>query len=208
MPDEDVMEGDVDAHMILDDAPPTNNATPSSASFLPSLVQPLLALIHPTPLSFPPNGSLSLHPPTTSAISAIHICALECLNNIFLSLSVSQNPAVASDKDSGRKVWDEIWSALNAVGTQADPGQEQKQEIWEVAIGIMWGIGKIWKGTLVPQEEQIKLLVHLCDASSDPRFRVKCIGTLECLAQHPQSIQLNAVSPMAVVEQCASDNLP
>jgi len=56
----------------------------------------------------------------------------------------------------------------------------------------MWGIGSIWKSTLVPHEEQIKTLVQLCDGSSDPRLRVKCIGTLECLAQHPQSIAMNA----------------
>jgi len=71
--------------------------------------------------------------------------------------------------------------------------------MWEVAIGVMWGIGNVWKGTLVPHEEQIKVLVQLCDASSEPTIRVKCIGTLECLAQHPQSIQANAVRSYAVV---------
>jgi len=138
-------------------------------------------------------GGLSPHPPTTSAISAIHVGALECLNNIFLSLSTSQNPAIASDKDSGCKVWAELWSALGAVGTQSGPGQERKQEIWDVAVGVLWGVGIVWKGTLVPQEEQIKVLIQLCDASSDLKVRVKCIGTLECLAQHPESIQTNAI---------------
>jgi hypothetical protein len=204
--DEDVMDGDADAEMILDDAPSAGSTASSSASLLPVLVQPLLALIHPTPLSFPPIGGLSPHPPTTSAISAIHIGALECLNNIFLSLSTSLHPSVASDKESGRKVWDEVWSALEAVGAQSGPGQERKQEIWEVATGVTWGIGNIWKGTLVPHEEQVKVLVQLCDVGSDPRLRVKCIGTLECLAQHPQSITMNAVCPLAAVEQCLSNS--
>ncbi|KIM88980.1 hypothetical protein PILCRDRAFT_813980 [Piloderma croceum F 1598] len=187
---EDAMQSNADDEMILDDPPSADTVT---SSFLPVLVQPLLALIHPTPLSFPPVGGLSSHPPTTTAISAIHVGALECLNNIFLSLSTSQNPAVASDKDSGRRIWDEIWSALTVVGTQSGPGQERKQEIWEVGIGVIWGIGSSWKGFLIPDEEQIKLLVQFCDASTDPRFQVKCIGTLECLAQHPESIQMNAI---------------
>jgi hypothetical protein len=133
-------------------------------------------------------------------MSAIHIGALECLNNIFLSLSTSQNSAVASDKDSGYKIWDEIWSALTAVGAQSGPGQERRQEIWEVGAGVVWGVGSIWKGFLVPNEDQIKLLMQFCDASSDPRFQVKCIGTLECLAQHPESIQMNAVCPLPSIE--------
>jgi len=197
VPDEDAMQSNADAEMILDDSPSVDTVT---SSFLPVLVQPLLALIHPTPLSFPPAGGLSSHPPTTSAISAIHVGALECLNNIFLSLSTSQNPAVASDKDSGSRIWDEIWSALTVVGTQSGPGQERKQEIWEVGIGVIWGIGSSWKGFLVPNEEQIKLLIQFCDASSDPRFQVKCIGTLECLAQHPESMQMNAVCPPPAIE--------
>lgn len=186
--------------MILDEHPSADTATSSSTSFLPALVQPLLALIHPTPLSFPPVGGLSSHPPTTSAISAIHVCALECLNNIFLSLSASPDPAIASDKASGRKVWDEVWSALGAVGTQSGPGQERKQEMWEVAVGVMWGIGNVWKGSLLPCQEQIKTLVQLCDTSSDPRIQVKCIGTLECLAQYPESIETNAVCLCAAVK--------
>ena len=200
------MDGDADAEMILDDPHSANPANSASVSFLPVLVQPLLALIHPTPLSFPPTGGLSPHPPTTSAISAIHIGALECLNNIFLSLLTSPHPVVASDTDSGRKIWDGVWSALAKVGTKTGPGQERRQEIWEAATGVMWGIVGVWRGTLAPHEDQITLLIQLCDTSADPKLRVKCIGTLECLAQHPQSIEMNAVCPPALVGQCSSDN--
>lgn len=199
--DEDAIEGDVDTEMVIDDATSANLMVPGSATFLPTLVQPLLALIHPTPLSFPPVGGLSPHPPTTSALSAIHVGALECLNNIFLSLSTTPNPNVASDGDSGRKVWDEVWAALTAVGVETGPGQERRQEIWEVAIGVLWGIGIIWKGFLIPHEEQVKVLLQLCDTSSDPRIKVKCIGTLECLAQHPQSIPANAVRHLCDSQQ-------
>ena len=137
--------------MAVDDdaSSPDAPAASSAATFLPTLVQTLIALIHPTPLSFPPLASPSPHPPTTSALSAIHICALECLNNTFLSLGASPNPAVAADKESGRKMWDSVWSALGAVGTESAPGQERRREMWEVAVGVLWGMGNIWRGCLV-----------------------------------------------------------
>lgn len=118
-------------------------------SFLPSLVTPLVALVYPTPLSFPPLAAPSLHPPTTSALSAIHLSALQCLSNIFLSLSTSPNSGIAADSDIGLRIWNDIWSALAVVGTEGGLGQERRQEIWEVAVGVLWGTGSIWKGCLV-----------------------------------------------------------
>jgi hypothetical protein len=65
--------------------------------------------------------------------------------------------------------------------------------MWEIGVGVLWGVGNIWKGSLVPNEDQVQLLIRLCNSSTDPAIRVKCIGTLECLAQHPQSIDANRV---------------
>ena len=127
----------------------TATANARQAPFLPSLVLPLLALLQPTSLSFPPLAAPSLHPPTTSALSAIHISALECLNNVFLSLSSSPNSNLSADKDSGCKIWDDVWSALAIAGTETGLGQERRQEMWDVAVGVLWGIGSIWKGSLV-----------------------------------------------------------
>ena len=121
----------------------------SSTALLPKLVRPLLVLVQPTFLSFSPPSGLSIHPPTTSALSAIHVSAFECLNNLFLSLSTSPNAELTADEDTGRYVWSEMWAALSQVGLDIAPGQERKQEIWEIAIGVLWGIGSIWKGKLV-----------------------------------------------------------
>jgi hypothetical protein len=47
----------------------------------------------------------------------------------------------------------------------------------------------------IPNIEQINSLIQLCNStSSDARLRVKCIGTLECLAQTPTAIEANRVS--------------
>lgn len=176
---------DMDKDIRVVDAP--------TAPSLPSLVSPLVALIYPTSWSFPPLAAPSLHPPITSALSAIHVSALECLSNIFLSLSRSPNPSITADSVGGLKIWNDIWSALAAVGTEGGLGQERRQEIWEVAVGVLWGVGSIWKGSLIPQADQIDILIRLCDAASDPKIQVKCIGTMECLAQNPNSIESTKV---------------
>jgi hypothetical protein len=141
--DPDAPPADVDM-----DEEPKRVIAPTTPS-LSSLVSPLLALIYPTSLSFPPLAAPSVHPPTTSVLSAIHISALECLNNIFLSLSTSPNPSISTDVDGGLKVWNSIWSALEIVGTEGGLGQERRQEIWEIAVGVLWGVGSTWKGSLV-----------------------------------------------------------
>ena len=150
----DDMDEDEDA--MSDDESEVEQPRKTSPSALPSIVEPLLALIQPTPLSFPPtSGGASSHPPTTSALSAVHICALECLNNIFLSLATparlqSQGFASDADREVGPKLWEHLWRALGAVGTDVDgPGQERRREVWQTAAGVLWGAAILWKGVLV-----------------------------------------------------------
>ncbi|KAG5639576.1 hypothetical protein H0H81_012247 [Sphagnurus paluster] len=203
--EDDLRMDEEDVNMREDGAPST---TATSTSFLPTLVAPLLAHIHPTSLSFPPLAATSPHPPTTSALSAIHISALECLNNVFLSLATKPNPSVSADQDAGRKVWEEIWSALAAVGTETGLGQERRQEMWHVGIGVLWGVGNVWKGTLIPEEEKVRLLIQLCDSTQDESIKVKCVGTLECLAQHSQSIDGNRIISQYLFSMLPLNGLP
>ncbi|KAG8219606.1 ARM repeat-containing protein [Butyriboletus roseoflavus] len=200
--DEDVeMDNDMTEGMPSDETVhPYEPTKRSSTALLPDLVRPLLTLVQPTP---------SFHPPTTSALNAIHASAFECLNNLFLSLSASPNAELAADEDAGRSIWSEIWAALFKVGLEVAPGQERKREIWEVVIGVLWGVGNIWKGKLVryavqptslfstitqvPIDQQAQILMNVCDSSTEARVQVKCIGTLECLAQYPDSIEANRV---------------
>ena len=213
------MDGDEDT--MSDDEGEEEQPQKSAPSALPSIVEPLLALIHPAPLSFPPTaGAASPHPPTTSALSAIHICALECLNNVFLSLATparlqSQGFASDADREAGPRIWERVWRALEVVGTDVDgPGQERRRDMWQIAVGVLWGVSLLWKGILVsrfaadvlgahgsdeerprqiPQEAQVGVLIQLCTAAPDASVKVKCIGTLECLAQHPEAIDGNRV---------------
>ncbi|KAF9451411.1 ARM repeat-containing protein [Macrolepiota fuliginosa MF-IS2] len=191
--DDEVLEEEDNEGDMEMEAEDVDGDQPPVPAFIPTLVNPLLALIQPSALSFPPLAAPSPHPPTTSALSAVHITALECLNNVFLSLASSRKPEVAADVTSGAKIWNDVWSALAAVGTQTGLGQERREEIWEKAVGVLWGVGNVWKGSLEPNEEQVSLLIQFCNSSSVPRVKTQCIGTLECLAQRPDSIPANRV---------------
>jgi len=132
----------------FDDIPQQANGGSHSLT-VPALVQPLLSLIQRTPLSFPPSSNPSCYPPITSALSAIHVSAFECLNNMFLSLATHPHPSNTADESTGLTIWGEIWASLSEVGLDISPGQERKREIWEIAVGVLWAVGKIWKGKLV-----------------------------------------------------------
>ncbi|OBZ78860.1 hypothetical protein A0H81_01356 [Grifola frondosa] len=197
LPDPEVVSGSVDdqdenrsededmeeMNTPMDESIP--DGTPSSTpNFFHTLVEPLLRLIQPTSMSFPPPGGPSPHPPTTSVLSAIHISALECLNNIFLAMAAAsaRKRLPALDAESGRKVFAEVWRALGTVGTEiGGPGQERRQEMERV------------EGRIMPSGEQVQLLMQLCGATTDVGVKVKCIGTLECLAQHAESVEANRV---------------
>lgn len=186
------MDESANEEMSLDDAQPTANGSPSpNSSILPALLQPLLSLIQPTPLSFPPPNASSPHPPTTSALSAIHTAALECLNNAFFSLATNPTPSVAADVDAGRRVWVELWHALEATGTEGGLGQEKRKEMWEIGVGVLWGVSIVWTAKIIPNEQHVKALMQLCDTMPDEAVRVKAIGALGSLGQYPGSIDAN-----------------
>lgn len=165
----DEMDEDEDAMSDDDDEGEVEQPRKPTPSALPTIVEPLLALIQPTPLSFPPtSGGASPHPPTTSALSAIHICALECLNNIFLSLATparlqSQGFASDADREAGPRIWAQVWRALGDVGTDVDgSGQERRREVWQIAAGVLWGVAILWKGTLVSRRRCCASTSRIC----------------------------------------------
>ena len=135
-------------------------------SLLNTLTSPLLALARPTSLSFPPPALPSVHPPTTSVLGAIHVRALECLNNLFVGVKEHPGGAAAEDLSKEEKelaqgavdVWNQMWSAdlLGAIGEPLGnpspidtPGQERRAEMWKIAVGGLWGLARIGKGALV-----------------------------------------------------------
>jgi hypothetical protein len=161
--DDSAMDDARDDAMAVDDAntEPNDSVTPSAPSFLPTLLEPLLALIQPVELSFP---APSPHAPTTSALSAIHIAAFECLSNTFLALATAPGSA-ASDVHAGQRVWSTVWAALAGAGNplESAPGST-RAAVWDVAVGVLWGVGAVWTGKLVGQFVifWVVMQTHLC----------------------------------------------
>jgi hypothetical protein len=143
--------------------PASNPQRKSTNALLSTLTGPLVTLVHPTPFSFPPGPSEpSPHPPTTSALSTIHIRALECLNNLFLAVEEAQTDGPSGsafsseDKEGAKSLWNELWRALAKVGKVVSDGNivalrglEKKTEMWEIAVGVLWGIARVGRGLLV-----------------------------------------------------------
>ena len=146
--EDSAMDDARDDAMAVDDVniEPNDSPTPSAPSFLPTLLEPLLALIQPIELSFP---APSPHAPTTSALTAIHIAAFECLSNAFLALAAAPGSA-ASDVHAGQRVWSTIWAALAGAGNplESAPGSS-RAAVWDVAVGVLWGVGTVWTGKIV-----------------------------------------------------------
>jgi hypothetical protein len=146
--DDSAMDDARDDAMVVDGATlePDNSHTPTAPSFLPTLLEPLLALIQPTELSFPVP---SPHAPTTSALGAIHVAAFECLSNAFFALATAPGSA-ASDVQAGQRVWSTVWAALTGTGNPLQSAQGSAQAaVWDVAVGVLWGAGAVWTGKIV-----------------------------------------------------------
>lgn len=137
----------------------------STNNLISTLTSPLVKLITPTTLSFPPTPlDPSPHPPTTAVLSSIHIRALECLNNLFLAIDESDDASQAgaltdADRQEANVIWIAVWKALAQIGKVVTDGKfltaggfGKKKEIWEIAMGVLWGIARIGRRHLVSHD--------------------------------------------------------
>jgi hypothetical protein len=173
-----------------------------SIDLVSSIVPGCLSFIQPTALSYPPPSQPSPHPPTTSALAAIHIAALECLNNICLSVAqlapTNINPNISQQLAT---IWPNVWSMLSTIGppdysNPVGPVYHQKRKIWRISLGVLWAVARIQResATLVPEETICKVLVEVCSSSvEEDEVKVMCLGILECLATNPSFIAANKV---------------
>lgn len=150
------------------DSPSQMDKTAASTTFslLSSLTRPLLALSHPTTLSFPPPASAPTHSPTTSILGRIHVHALECLNNLFISLNADEVDLPEGSAKEAAGIWNEVWSVLGgSVRKQSEwevgAGVETRKEMWEVGAGVLWGLARIAKEELVGFVNMLALCLAL-----------------------------------------------
>ncbi|KAG8736333.1 hypothetical protein FRC10_009456 [Ceratobasidium sp. 414] len=202
--DDDAMDADASI-----DGPP--EADSSSVSLLRTLTPLLLALSTPTTMSFPPpttspanttaivtptsnvSSSALQHPPTTSALVAVHLSALECLSNLLLSFPASDsgpvNPAV---RDVAVAAWSQAWPALRTVLSAAPSNSDRRAEVSIAALGALWGLARLARGVVVPVREHVETLVQIADSpGAEVQAQVKCVGILGSLAQNVDEVEMN-----------------
>lgn len=138
-----------------------------------------MALAASTPLSYPiiaeEDATIvrpSLHPPTTSLLSAIHLRSLEALNNLLLTVASAapapSPPLPTSVEDAGKNAWtvwtqslgdasrpiNEIWTRSFDFARDVVPvpqvigvrGQEIRRDVLDMVLGVMMDLAKIAGG--------------------------------------------------------------
>lgn len=199
MGDEALIAQGRDPRAAADQAAPTPVV---NATSLPHLVgalrlpERLTALAQLTPLSFPPTGSEpSIHPPTTAALSSLHLRALEALNNIF----VTTHAALAGSPSSelvglaaalpATGLWEALFAIVSAAGSDAAAltarGQEMRREVMEAALAAAWGVVKTSPGTLTPAPATVQMLMDVLPALSSDAARARTLDTLAGVASRP-----------------------
>ena len=193
MNEDDEMEADEE---MVEAVPQINGTSPhvgpkKPIDYLQALIPTLLPLIRPTLLSYAPPFQQSLHAPTTSALGALHIAALECLNNISLTLAdaldgaspgatgTSNGAGHGSAAGLAMQMWGEVWTMLTTIGQPEGigAGPERKKEAWLVALGVLWAVGRICRGQLVRPgwlASHYPSDVVLIFGTTRPRMRNRC----------------------------------
>ncbi|TXT07458.1 hypothetical protein VHUM_03178 [Vanrija humicola] len=174
---------------------PTVKTTATLPTLLGALRLPerLSALAQLTPMSFPPTGAQpSLHPPTTAALSTLHLRALEALNNLLLTVAASlaggADPSIAALIPAAG-IWATVFGIISAAGEDASAltarGQEMRLEVLEAALGCAWGVSKVSADQLSPLAVQVQMLMDVLPALRSDAARTRALDTLAALASRP-----------------------
>ncbi|WRT65823.1 uncharacterized protein IL334_002773 [Kwoniella shivajii] len=194
--DEDLIAMGRDPSLIIDENLQSTTINPGAtlSHLLSTLQLPtrLNILSQLTPLSFPPaNNQPSIHPPTTSVLSVLHIRALEALNNLLLTTvaAVPSNDAAASQLTGTipvRDLWSSMFSLIRTIGSEPDAlnmkGQEMRVEVLQMALGCVWGTAKLGARDLDVQNQNIQTLIDSTAVLRSEVSKVRVIETLASLA--------------------------
>ncbi|RXK39662.1 hypothetical protein M231_03016 [Tremella mesenterica] len=202
LPDEDIIAQSQDHSNMSTQPTPVVISTSITLSHLIttlSLPQRLTTLAQLTPLSFPPaSDQPSPHPPTTSALSILHLRALEALNNLLLTIAAASetDPTVKGPVPS-QGVWEGMMTVIALLYAEADAlkrkGHEMRREVLEMALGCLWGAVKVSEEGLLVRPDQIQGLLTLLPLIREPA-QTRLIETLSLLASRPNvSLEENQI---------------
>ncbi|OWT35607.1 hypothetical protein C362_06798 [Cryptococcus neoformans Bt1] len=185
------------------------------------LPERLTLLSRPVSLSFPPVSTVpSIHPPTTSILSILHLHALEALNNLLLtavaSISAADRSAVAQIIASVpvQGLWDSLFSIIQLIGSQPQAlqmkGQEMRMEVLEMTLGCVWGTIKVNPSAVNVQQQQVQILLDSINFIKDEITKTRVVEILSSIAMREsisnaenQSIAQNLIQRLTTTSPSA-----
>ncbi|KAM0750209.1 hypothetical protein T439DRAFT_380929 [Meredithblackwellia eburnea MCA 4105] len=188
--------------LLLTLAKPTELSFAKTAATSTTLAAtaPKSSLLIPTEAATSTQPASTVVPEALAALSdlltTVHVRALECLNNVFITLARSKS-AVSIVKKDLQGVWEgTLELVLGAsqgagevtVGSTEEEGEERKMEIVMAGVGAVWGMARVGLGeeivlTIGDQVTPflISLFSHSFAAAANPAgeaIRVRIAGAL------------------------------
>ncbi|GAA96608.1 uncharacterized protein L969DRAFT_50149 [Mixia osmundae IAM 14324] len=204
--EDDEVPAEIGEEMMLDEDVQLDEASTSLFAELPAK---LLALARLSPLQ--QNGSSSTQliaagattPNGDDVLQLVHLRALECLNNVLLTLGRQGARAaafVSSNAKTLQATWNTLFELVLTFGAQHEPGKgKAKQSEGDLAnedclaatINCIWALARIGlsdASTLSVGLQEHQVLLALVDATpaATPALQTACVGALGCLAMRSQ----------------------
>nr|CAG8455031.1 5151_t:CDS:10 [Entrophospora candida] len=174
-------------------------------TFTTIILPALIRLAAPTKLSFQEQmGPNVMPPPTiapiiTSSLAIIHLRAIECMNNFFLSMIDFEDKVwYDQHKDDVKQLSITLIDLANQVAGKGvkvgaeDPGQEMRGSILEALVGCLWTLARGLDGYPF-SEAQIETFIVSYHHSISDSMRVKIIGTLGVVARRQNAVKENKI---------------
>src|SRR6266498_625109 len=121
-------------------------------TFATDIISDLIRLARPTSLSYPEQlgrnviPMVSAAPIITESLAKVHLRAVECMNNFFLTMIdiVEEKWWFTKHRNAAKETWTRIVEIANQVAGKGvkvgaeDPGQKMRGTVLEALVGCLW----------------------------------------------------------------------
>ncbi|CAB4409071.1 unnamed protein product [Rhizophagus irregularis] len=174
-------------------------------AFATDIISDLIRLSKPTSLSYPEQLGhnvipvKSVVPTITESLAMVHLRAVECMNNFFLTMVdiVEEKWWFTKHRDAAKYTWTRLVELANQVAGKGikvgaeDPGQKMRGTVLEALVGCLWTLARGLNGDMPLAENQIQSFIQCYKSTVSESMRVKLIGTLGVIAKRQNAIEDN-----------------
>jgi hypothetical protein len=132
-------------------------------AFATDIISNLIRLSRPTSLSYPEQLGhnvipvKSVVPTITESLAMVHLRAVECMNNFFLTMVdiVEEKWWFTKHRDAAKYTWTKLVEVANQVAGKGikvgaeDPGQKMRGTVLEALVGCLWTLARGLNGDVV-----------------------------------------------------------